>query len=93
MSYIRQLQHQSTSSIELREWCVVWEKRKAMGAQAQKGLLGERRGRLSAESMRELLLPGADADPIRTWRGLLLAVLLATPFWIALYFLLRWWIS
>lgn len=72
---------------------MVWEKRKAMGVQAQKGFGGGKRVRLSTESMRELLLPGVEADPIRTWRGLLLAVLLATPFWIALYFLLRWWIS
>jgi hypothetical protein len=79
--------------MKLRECCVVWEKKKAMGAQAQKGFEGEPRGRFASEYMRELFLPGDDSDPIRTWRGLLLAVLLATPFWVALYFLLRWWIS
>ncbi len=65
----------------------------AMAAQAKKEYEGEARGEFASGHMHGLFLPEDDADPTRIWRGLLFAVLLAAPFWAALYFLLRWWSS
>jgi hypothetical protein len=48
---------------------------------------------LAREAQRERLVTEPDNDPAGVWRGLLFAVLLAVPFWIALYLLLRWLVS
>jgi hypothetical protein len=48
---------------------------------------------LAREARRETLVTEPDNDPAGVWRGLLFAVLLAVPFWIALYLLLRWLVS
>jgi hypothetical protein len=47
----------------------------------------------SREARRELLVTEPDSDPAGVWHGLLFAVLLAVPFWIGLYLLLRWLVS
>jgi len=40
---------------------------------------------------RDLRVSETDEDYIGALRGLLWASLLAAPFWLALYLLLRWW--
>jgi len=72
----------------------VEEKALAMRAQT---LLNPPRKAVSAvtarEAHRELLAPQSNTHPVGALRGLVFAVLLASPFWVALCVLLRWWIS
>jgi hypothetical protein len=51
------------------------------------------RDALAREARRERLVTEPDNDPAGVWRGVLFAVLLAVPFWIGLYLLLRWLVS